>query len=212
MARRGKGILDGFTGKVGTVIGGSWRGVDYIRSKPIPKKNPTFSLKQKTQQAKFGLGIKFINALTGLFEFTYREESGKTARNSALSNTLSEAIGGVYPNLQIDYSQVKVSSGTLRMPQSAAAVSAAPGSINFSWDDNSMLINAAPEDKAILVVYCEELADAVYTTSGAPRSQLADALVIPYYSGKRVHTWVAFRTADGMRTSQSVYAGSFIVM
>ena len=28
-----KGILGGFSGKVGTVIGGNWKGIDYMRSK-----------------------------------------------------------------------------------------------------------------------------------------------------------------------------------
>ena len=28
-----KGILGGFSGKVGTVIGGTWKGIDYMRSK-----------------------------------------------------------------------------------------------------------------------------------------------------------------------------------
>ncbi len=28
-----KGILGGFSGKVGTVVGGSWKGIDYMRSR-----------------------------------------------------------------------------------------------------------------------------------------------------------------------------------
>jgi hypothetical protein len=33
MASFQKGILGGFSGKVGTVVGGNWKGIDYMRSK-----------------------------------------------------------------------------------------------------------------------------------------------------------------------------------
>jgi hypothetical protein len=35
-----QGILGGFSGKVGTVIGGSWKGISYMRSIPQSVKNP----------------------------------------------------------------------------------------------------------------------------------------------------------------------------
>ena len=35
-----KGILGGFSGKVGTVIGGNWKGIDYMRSKAASVSNP----------------------------------------------------------------------------------------------------------------------------------------------------------------------------
>ena len=35
-----KGILGGFSGKVGTVIGGNWKGIDYMRSIPASVSNP----------------------------------------------------------------------------------------------------------------------------------------------------------------------------
>ncbi|MDK2788577.1 MAG: hypothetical protein PWP07_1822, partial [Epulopiscium sp.] len=34
MARIKKGILGGVSGRLGNVIGGSWKGVDYLRSLP----------------------------------------------------------------------------------------------------------------------------------------------------------------------------------
>lgn len=34
MATLNKGILGGFSGKVGTVVGANWRGLDIIRSRP----------------------------------------------------------------------------------------------------------------------------------------------------------------------------------
>ncbi|MDP9040682.1 MAG: DUF6266 family protein [Bacteroidota bacterium] len=47
-----KGILGGFSGKVGTVVGSSWKGLAVMKSVPGPRKgSPT--LLQLEQQAKF---------------------------------------------------------------------------------------------------------------------------------------------------------------
>jgi hypothetical protein len=35
-----QGILGGFSGKVGTVVGASWKGIAYMRSLPQKVKNP----------------------------------------------------------------------------------------------------------------------------------------------------------------------------
>lgn len=37
-----KGILGGFSGKVGTVVGGSWKGISYMRSLPQKVKKPAY--------------------------------------------------------------------------------------------------------------------------------------------------------------------------
>jgi len=60
MAEIKKGILGGFSGKVGTVIGVNWRGKDIIRSLPkASKKAPTEE--QLIQRVKFRKTIVFYN-------------------------------------------------------------------------------------------------------------------------------------------------------
>lgn len=65
MARITKGILGGFSGKVGTVVGASWRGQDIIRSMPKPSSRKATG-KQMLQQLKFKLVIGFLKPLTGI--------------------------------------------------------------------------------------------------------------------------------------------------
>ena len=58
MGRISKGILGGFAGTVGTVIGGKWRGIEYMRSRPTGgRSNP--STLQLAQRIRFALGIGF---------------------------------------------------------------------------------------------------------------------------------------------------------
>jgi len=65
-----KGIRRGFSGKVGTVIGGTWKGIDYMRSKS-DYRNTNPSEAQLAQQLKFGLCIRFVSSMNGLVERTF---------------------------------------------------------------------------------------------------------------------------------------------
>ena len=49
-----KGIMGGFSGKVGNIVGASWKGIAYIRSLPASVHNPRTE-KQVTQRNKFSL-------------------------------------------------------------------------------------------------------------------------------------------------------------
>jgi len=63
MAHIRKGILGGFSGKVGTVIGSSWKQTMYMRSLPKSVKNPR-TLAQRTQRAKFALAVALVRPVT----------------------------------------------------------------------------------------------------------------------------------------------------
>ena len=79
-----KGILGGFSGKVGNVIGSTWKGIDYMRSKPGARTG-TFSSAQKEQQAKFAIAIGFVSIMSALFMVSFRDAIRKTGINSAFS-------------------------------------------------------------------------------------------------------------------------------
>ena len=93
-----KGILGGFSGKVGTVIGGTWKGIDYMRSKSN-RRSFVPSQKQLEQQAKFALMMRFLQPLTALLRITFNSFAVKqTGMNSVFSSKLANAIAGTYPN------------------------------------------------------------------------------------------------------------------
>ena len=52
MGKINQGILGGFSGKVGNVIGGTWKGIDYMRVKPAHVTNPKTE-GQVDQRSKF---------------------------------------------------------------------------------------------------------------------------------------------------------------
>lgn len=211
MARPGKGILDGFSGKVGTVVGATWNGIPVMRSRPARNKNRKVSVKQEVQQAKFSLAASFLRTFTSLLESSFQRIPGQTGRNSAVSNMLTQAIGGIYPNLAIDFSMVQVAKGSLKKAANPVATSTEPGKLRFSWTDNTGLGNASTQDKAILVAYCEELNDVLFTVDGAERATGASLLDVPYFSGKQAHTWISFHSPDGQKIADSTYTGVVVI-
>ena len=167
MGKIEKGIPGGFSGKVGTVVGGNWRGIDYMRSKgKRSKAEPTAS--QLEQQAKFALAVRFAQSMSGLLNIGFSKYSVRqTGKNAALSYILKNAVGGVYPNNSILYANVQISRGDLPNVLAPAAAPIAGSKCSFSWTDNSGTGIAKPADKVMLAAYCSEdgrnIASSIYT-------------------------------------------------
>lgn len=206
MGRIEKGILGGFSGTVGTVVGANWKGISYMRSKPVGKRSTSSPL-QLEQQSKFDSAMKFLQPMTSLLQVSFRQYAVRMhSFNSAMSYTLKNAITGTYPNYQVDYSLALVSRGDL--PNVMAPIAAASGSdVYFNWTSNTGVGRAAATDKAILVVYCPSRQQCIYTTLGAQRSTGAATLNVAPFAGKVVHTYIAFIATDGKNLSNSLYTG-----
>lgn len=207
-----KGILGGFSGKVGTVVGGTWKGITYMRSKG-PGGRTTFSQSQMEQHAKFAASIKFLQPMVSLLNTTFKDYAVKmTGFNNAMSYTLKNAITGTYPVYTVDYSLALVSRGDLPNALSPSASSTGTaGKVVFTWTSNQGVGKAAPDDKAVLVVYCPEMKLCVYTDAGPDRSTGTGELTVTGFAGKTVQTYVAFISADGRDLSNSIYTGQLTV-
>jgi hypothetical protein len=204
------GILGGFEGKVGTVVGGRWKGIDYMRHKGRKSKKP-FTLAQLDQQAKFSLVSKFIATLNKLLMKSFRDTPGLTGTNVAFKYNFDTAIIGIYPAYDLDYTKILISKGELHNGQLPTAVAGAPGIVQFNWTDNSGNTFANTDDNAIMVVYCPELSQSVYTKTGPERNAATAALNVSNFSGKTVQTWLSFISADGLTYATSIFTGEVIV-
>ena len=206
-----KGILGGFSGKVGNVVGGTWKGIDYMRSKSS-RRNFTPTQPQLEQQLKFTEAIRFVQTMSGLVEISFRNFAiRKTGINSALSYTLKNAITGTYPLYTIQYADALVSRGDLPNVLAPAVVSGAGSILTWSWTDNSGVGIAKPTDKAMLVAYCPALKQCIYTTGSASRSALTDSLNLAAFSGQDVYTWIGFISDNGQDVANSIYTDRFAV-
>ncbi len=207
-----QGILGGFSGKVGTVVGGSWKGISYMRSQAQSVKNPRTE-GQVSQRSKFALTLAFLKPITAYVRTGYKTYASKqTEFNAAMSYIVKNAIVGDYPDYMIDYSQVLVSRGTLT-PADNAAAAATDGKFTFSWDDNSATGSAQATDLAMPLVFNKDKGIAVFSTAAATRAEgTVDVNVPADWAGDAVELYLGFVSADGKTVANSMYVGEETVI
>ncbi|WP_129593634.1 DUF6266 family protein [Seramator thermalis] len=202
-----QGILGGFSGKVGTVVGASWKGISYMRSLPQKVKNPRTD-GQMSQRTKFALTLGVLKPMTALLRTGWKLFANKqTPFNAAMSYTLANAITGAYPDYEIDPAKVLVSRGALTTAANAS-VKSENGNIIFSWDDNSGVNSAKQTDKALIAVLNPAKGEAITDTAGAERSEGTQTLALPAdWADDELHTYLGFISEDGKEIASSVYLG-----
>ena len=208
MGKIGRGILGGVSGKVANIVGSRWKGIDYIRAKPLSVANPR-TLLQVNQRTKFALVLRFLQPNLNFVKIGYKNYAVKKSQfNSAMSYLLNNAIIGVSPNFEIDYSLALLSRGNLSTALNPVFDLSTPGQVEFSWDDNSTDGNANATDKVMVVAYNPLKGESIYLTVGAIRTDLSQSLVLPNsYSGEEVHLFISFMSADETQLSNSTYIG-----
>lgn len=212
MGRISKGVLGGFSGKIGNVVGGSWKGIDYMRIKPSSVANPR-TIGQVDQRTKFTAALQFLQPLKDFVRVGFKNFANKmTEFNSAMSYTLGNAITGISPDFLVDYSSALLSRGSLPSALNPSATSTVAGAVEVTWDDNTLNGTASATDKSLIALYNSNKAEAIYTLAGPARSVGTETLVVPTnYSGDDLEAYISFQTLDGKSVSNSIYIGSVTV-
>lgn len=209
MGKIKQGILGGFSGKVGPVIGSSWKGKAVMKAVALSY-NDRNSEAQQQQRAKFALIGKLLSKINGFINFGFAKKAvGITAPNAAMRANLDEAISGTWPNYNVDYSKVAVSAGNVDLPYNATAT-ASGTDLSVSWADNSGRGNAQADDQAMILVFNTDKNEASYTTAAATRTTRAATLTLPSaWGGDNVEVYLAMRRESTGDTSASAYLGNF---
>lgn len=212
MGKIKQGILGRFSGKVGTVIGSSWKGQGVMRGIAPHVANPKTD-GQLAQRQKFAAVMKFVQSMVKFLSIGFKNYAiGMTQLNAAFSYNILNAVQGTYPNFTIDYPNALVSRGNLPPALNQATASTVAGTIHFTWDDNSDEMGALATDKNLVLVYNPVKKQAVYFKDLAERAAGTQTVTVPHsFSGDLVHCYIAFQTADGVEQSDSKYAGAVTV-
>ena len=219
MARINQGILGGVSGKVGTVVGGTWKGISYLRSLPASVKDAK-SIKQRTTRLRMLLVLQFLQTCTDFIRIGFKGYAIKmSAFNAATSYNYHHGITGEYPDLTYDFSGILASRGKLTAVDSATCSAPAALKVAVSWTDNTGIGNASSTDTAMLLVFNPEKTRSVYRLQGAIRSDGTVEMDLPQdFSGDEVHCYLAFADFGNLVTGQSkdyvsnsVYAGSVTI-
>ena len=203
------GINGPFTGKVGTVVGSSWKGEYYIKAK-YKKRTPHISDKEKGNRSKFSMAQFWLKPLLDFVRVGFKGYSqlseGFVAAKSYLMKNAMEGSGA---ETIINPALVKVSYGDLPLSENIA-VKLIPGNqLQFTWNAAADL-DLRAKDQVMLLAYDAEHQNDSYvawTITGQFRSAGSDILKLPEETGHTYQVYAAFIAADRTKQSNSVYLG-----
>lgn len=212
MAKLGKGILGGISGKVGNVVGGNWKGIDYIRSKPSSVKNPNTEAQQKQRQ-QFKIVSQFLSQIQPLVVMGYTKPTKNvSAMNVAMAYHLREAIAGEFPDYVLDTSRIQFSDGKLANAHGVVLDVSVIDTVSVGWQNDGAALNASLNDVAMLLVYNTNKGIATYKANGSLRDNQAIELTIPAeWKGDDVAIYLAFRSETGKLSSNTLFVGQVVI-
>lgn len=216
MSKFKNGILGGFSGKVGNVVGATWKGLNVMKVIPASVSNPR-TPGQMAVRSRFAMMGHFLSTqrrLVGIGFRAYAETS--TGFNAAMKYNLAHAIEGEYPEQAIDFSKIKLSMGQLPVPSGIQAAVTSELSFTLTWTDNSNMQLADSTDLLMVGVYDAENGLG-YTLSGINKRSDANGVVtLPdNWAGRTIELFVftvSTLTAGEIHTkemvSDTLYLGS----
>ena len=202
-----QGILGGFSGKVGNVVGASWKGIDYIRSLPSSVRNPR-TPRQVKQRTKFSLVQGFLTSMTPFIRIGFKNYTGQhSAVNAAMSYNLQNGVKGEDDNFELDYPNLLVSRGEL-FSTTLALATVDGNNITVEWE--TIIANDAKEkDEVYVVLFNKSKGVSIYNSERIYRMAGETNFDIPaLWDGDTVECYVAFKALDGKAMSNSKYAGN----
>lgn len=223
MAKLKHGILGPLIGKIANMVGYERMGVPSIKikTKKKTKKKAVRSDAQKAVNLRFIIAKSFASDVDEFISVGYRLDVAGTTRipeNGATSQLLNEAMIGVYPDIKLDYSKVKVSKGKLPAPVNPT-VKLENGILKFTWEVDPAWDYKLKRDQVMLLAYKPANRNSNFLLSGARRSEGTEELKVsirPTNQGSAlkdefIETYMAFLSDDRKRISDSVYVGRVTV-
>lgn len=212
MGKMRMGILDGFIGKVGTVVGSFWKGKKVLRGYNEFGANPR-TKKQKAVRARFAqlveMAATFLPALRlGMGEYAKRRQS------TEIGNFVKENWGAVTitsgGELSVNYGDIVVGQGRLAEVSFGNPDFDTAGQVTATF--SSIDKDANEDDLVYLFVYQPDTGKGVLS-DGVKRSTESATVEVPsVWSGLRVHVYgfaMGYEESDEKGvSSKSAYVGS----
>lgn len=210
MARYKDGINGPFYGKVGSVIGSRWKGIDYIKGLPTPSSKPP-TLKQLEMRARFAFVNAWLHPIKPFLNVGFMNYSDRMTAQNAAHSVNKAAVTGEYPDLQMDHTRVLVSYGDLPGVADPLFTTQPGGQIELSWQSLDEQYEK-PSDQMLLLMYCPELQVFDARMGYACRMDLGYAFKPnDAFTGNTTLFYLGFATPDRSRISTSQYLGEFLV-
>jgi hypothetical protein len=209
MAKLNQGILGGITGKIGNVIGSSWKGIPVIKSKPLSVANPK-TAGQVAQRSKFSNCVAFASAILStiikpLWDRFASQESGYNAFCSVNVALFANEMPSTPSSLVISRGKMAVTAvANAEMQESS-------GEITVSWvNDAGEGLKLAEDIPYFLIV--NETKEKLFAYNGIAEGKKRSSTSVTVDTGiiagvaDDIHCYLAFKRVDGTVVSGTAYS------
>ena len=200
-----RGILGGISGKIANIVGGSWKGIAYIRALPLSVANPNTAAQQAVRLG-FKTAVECGRQLTGSFFPKFvnpfvEKMSGFNAFVGANSINMEDWDGTTW-------SGVIMSFGKFAQPINLAGdYDQSTGELSLTWDMPASYIPPMVPAKSFAnnvkkkLKKCGSIDLGVTPETGAAVADIGVGLDL----GDKVDVWLMFVSGDGKEVSTSVH-------
>lgn len=199
-----RGILGGFSNKVGGVVGSSWKGVAVVRSLPLTVANPRTAA-QLAQRDKFKqLSMLGSQCLTTIIKPLW----DRFAQQQSGFNNFIQANKDAFDSRgDLDAKKLKFSIGRLGDTPFTVSVNTTTGVATITWSSTPTGSFQQATDKMYVVILGESM-EYLFSAGAAAKRSLGSysTPAIPGLIGGIVgQAYVAFAREDGSIVSNSVH-------
>ena len=153
MGKIKQGILGGFRGKVGTVVGSYWNGIFYMKGLPQSKRKGGKSGNQKMQQGYFKELVTLSMSLTNEdLKFIYPNKPKGMSRRNLLVKQLAELAAFVGKSKTVDLDSLSTLGNAPTTALPAVAVAVNRDDLQISWEAVTYYRDQHPDDYPVIFV------------------------------------------------------------
>ena len=211
MAKLDQGILGPFRGKVGTVVGYTWRGLPCVRAyrRDVAYPNTT---KQQAERDWFISMVRFASRAQSALKLGLRERAAEAPMTECnyfvMSNKRCFALrdGAV----EVDYAGLRIAQGAAAEVLFAAPQFESGEVVSVDFEKNSGQSRASSEDSVYLFAYAPALGEGQLSAAAKRRSKVVRMSLPQHWSGTEVHLYGFVVDREG-RASRSAYIGHGVV-
>lgn len=211
------GILDGFVGKVGTVVGSFWKGLPVMRAYKRSVRDANTNA-QQVIRARFATAGMLASAFLYAIRIGFKQVARSrkiTEGDYFVKKNWEHIIADTPSAVTIDYTEIQVAQGNLPEVLFGNASFAEPLQVGVTMTDTTGTIGADADDIVYMFVYDTESGAGIISDGRNKRADESMTVNVPaYWNGHRVHVW-GFALGNGADNkgivSNSRYLGSGVI-
>ncbi len=201
MAKQTYGILDGYRGTVGTVIGYQWRGRWCLRARPRQVRNP-----QTAAQQEHRMLFRDMVQLAGRMKQGVRAGLHAASLEEQMTecNLFVKMNKAFFTPGGVDYASLSVSRGPVAPVAFTAAAVDVEGVLHLQFEKNPLHLRTDGGDEVQVYAFCPALQQGQLSAPSYRRTRRLDMVLPDEWAGLEVH-YYGFVTDHRRQASETLY-------